>query len=114
MGAPVSRHHRVVTHEEWVEEGRRRFGDDPLSWRFVCPSCGRVASVAEWKAAGAPEGEVAFCCVGRHVEGAKEAFAKGDNSRGCTYSGGGPFRLNPVSVIKDGVLHEMFEFSMEE
>lgn len=82
--------------EEWQAEARRRFGDDPLLWWFVCPSCGHVASVADWKAVGASEGEVAFSCVGRHMEGSKQMC---ERPGPCNYAGGGLFGLNPTTVV---------------
>jgi len=91
------------TEQQWADEGRRRFGANMQTWRFVCPVCGHEASVSDWLAAGATEGEVAFSCVGRHRPGAKDAFADGDNSLGCTYAGGGLFRMNPVQVVRDGL-----------
>jgi hypothetical protein len=64
-----------MTHEEWKTEARKRFGDDSMGWRFVCPSCGHIASVADWKAAGAGEGEIAFSCIGRRLgSGDKATF----------------------------------------
>lgn len=43
-----------MTRDEWSAEGRKRFGDDQMQWRFVCPACGHVASVQDYKDAGAP------------------------------------------------------------
>lgn len=95
--------------EEWRAEARRLFGDDPMQWRFVCPSCGHVASVADWKAAGASEREVAFSCVGRHLEHRREIFEKPGP---CNYAGGGLLRLNPVSVLTGkGESVNVFEFA---
>ena len=39
--------------EEWKAEATRRFGPDMLKWRFRCPMCGHVASVQDFKDAGA-------------------------------------------------------------
>jgi hypothetical protein len=80
---------------EWQAEARRRFGDDPMNWRFVCPSCGHVASVGDWKAVGASEGEVAFSCVGRHIASSKRMCEKPGP---CNYAGGGLIGLNPVVI----------------
>ena len=38
--------------KDWLEEGKRLFGPDPLDWRFVCPICGRVYTAREHKEAG--------------------------------------------------------------
>lgn len=84
-----------MTKKEWEAEGQRRFGDDIMKWKFVCPSCGHVASVQDWKDAGATEGQVAFSCVGRHVENAKEMCQKPGP---CNYAGGGLIGLNPIEV----------------
>jgi len=47
-----------MTYTEWKAEGQRRFGKNKLNWRFVCPSCGHIASVQDWRDAGAPDGAV--------------------------------------------------------
>lgn len=94
--------------DEWRAEAVRRFGTDSSAWRFVCPSCGYVATVAEWKRVGASEGEVAFSCVGRHLPNAKNIL---EGSGPCNYAGGGLFGLNPVTV-RDGVRrHRVFQFA---
>lgn len=67
----------------------------PMNWKFRCPSCGHVASVQDWKNAGAPENAAAFSCVGRWLQERKEAFTKNGP---CNYAGGGLFRLNPVKL----------------
>lgn len=94
--------------EEWRQEGVKRFGNDEMKWRFVCPSCGHVATVEDWKKVGASEGEVAFSCVGRHIVGSTEAFGK--RGRGpCDYAGGGLIRLNPVQI--EGREGNVFQFA---
>ena len=100
---------RKVTAEEWLAEGVRLYGDDKMKWRFKCPSCGYVASVQDWKDAGAKEGQIAFSCVGRNTGSTKEL---GDKTGGpCNYAGGGLFRLNPVEVDDGQHKHSMFEFA---
>lgn len=85
-----------MTHAEWKAEAVRRFGPDSNEWRFVCPCCGHVASVKDWRAAGAKDGEIAFSCIGRRAATAREAFDKGKGP--CNYAGGGLFKLNPTEV----------------
>ena len=95
-----------MTNQEWQEEGVVLFGSDQMQWRFVCPVCGFAQSVQDYKDAGAPEGAVAFSCIGRWRDGARDAFTgKGDVRLAhpvvtgpCNYSGGGLLRLNPVDV----------------
>ena len=105
---------RIITHKEWIDEGTAKFGNDVMAWRFVCPSCGHIASVQEWKDAGAREGMVAFSCIGRILDGAdtaKKAFKKMGGP--CNYAGGGLIGLNPVRVILDdfGNTRDTFEFA---
>jgi hypothetical protein len=95
--------------EEWRAEAAQLFGDDPLEWRFVCPSCGHIAAVKDWKEAGAPVEAAAFSCVGRWLPKAERAFQK--NGGPCDYAGGGLFRLNPVKI--DGVDIGAFAFAVE-
>ncbi len=43
---------RRVTLQEWHAEGREQFSDDPKDWKFTCPSCGHVQSLADFLALG--------------------------------------------------------------
>lgn len=87
-----------ITVEQWQARAVELFGSDCMRWRFVCPSCGHVQSVQDYRDAGAPSEAVAFSCVGRWRQKSAEAFGVGDNANGCNYAGGGFIRLNPVPV----------------
>ena len=96
--------------DDWRAEGARRFGDDHMKWRFVCPSCGHVQTPADYKAVNAPETAVAFSCIGRWTPGATGEI--GQKGKGpCNYAGGGLFRLNPIRVVDGSTAHEIFEFA---
>jgi hypothetical protein len=108
----------LMPHAAWVAEGERRFGPDRMEWKFVCPACGHIARTADWKEAGAPEGAVAFSCVGRWLpnSGPGRAFATANvlPSKPCDYAGGGLFGLNPLLVEDlDGKSHRLFAFAKE-
>jgi len=100
----------AMTYEQWKAEAIRRFGEDPMAWRFRCPVCGHEASVRDYRDAGASEGAVGFSCIGRWVEGSRSAL-RGSGSGPCDYAGGGLFRLNPVTVTKDGKPFDTFRFA---
>lgn len=100
---------REMTLGEFQAEARRRFGEDVSKWRFVCPACGHVASVQDWRDAGAPEGGIAFSCVGRWLDEARDAF-EGDGPGPCNYAGGGLFGLNPVRIVDQPGL-ALFDFA---
>jgi hypothetical protein len=100
---------RTTTAAEWRAEAARLFGPDPGGWRFVCPSCGHVASVRSWEDLGATPGEIGFSCVGRHMPSARDAFTGGPGP--CNYAGGGLFQINPVSVTTDAGVVRVFEFA---
>ena len=104
--------HRKVTLKEWHAEGVALFGDEQWDWKFVCPSCGHVASPRDWKGAGAGKGQVGFSCVGRApLSPTNDAFS---GKRPCNYAGGGLITLNPVTVIlENGIKQDMFEFARE-
>lgn len=92
---------RHLTQAEWGAEGRDRFGANMLEWWFICPMCKTVMTPRMYGDAGAPEGAVAFSCIGRYNE-----------SLGCNYTGGGLFRLNPVHVTcTDESIETVFEFA---
>lgn len=87
---------RELTIQEYMTEAYDLFGPDMMTWRFVCPACGHIASVADYKAAGAPESAVGFSCIGRWLENPREAFGKGPGP--CDYAGGGLFRIAPIKI----------------
>lgn len=98
------------TLAEWHAEAKRRFGEKSEGWKFVCPSCGSVISVDDYKRTGAPEEAVAFSCVGRYMPQRADAFRYGQGP--CNYAGGGLFRINPVTVVTPtGDEHYVFDFA---
>jgi len=99
-----------MTREEWIQEATCRFGASVAGWRFVCPSCGHVASAKDWRDAGAPDTAIAFSCVGRWT-GADDSKTFKREGGPCIYAGGGLFRLNPLKVSDGGVIYEVFDFA---
>ena len=89
-----------MTKEEFKAEAVKRFGEDMMNWKFACPVCGNIASVEDYKKAGAPSGAVGFSCIGRWIPDSQEAFGKKPVEKGkpCNYAGGGLFGLNPIEV----------------
>lgn len=113
-----------MTHQEWLAEAERRFGPDPMKWKFVCPVCKHVQSVQDYKDAGAPSTAAGFSCVGRWSGAKRDALGLNPDAvkRGelppaegpgpCNYAGGGLFQLNPVEVVlDDGIVTRAFAFA---
>lgn len=98
-----------MAFDDWWAEGLRLFGTDTNGWRFICPACSHVATVADWKAAGAPQGGIGFSCVGRWLPSCRDAFGNGPGP--CNYAGGGLFLLNPVVITSDGEEVTRFAFA---
>lgn len=100
---------KKYTHVDWRNEAVKRFGHQSENWKFICPSCGYIASVKDWKDVGAPDGAVAFSCVGRWTGSKKEM---GDKTGGpCNYTAGGLFNISPVDVkFGDGEM-SVFDFA---
>ena len=77
--------------EEWKAEATRRFGPDMLKWRLRCPMFGHVASVQDFKDAGAKSPSRAYQeCLGRYT--GKGTPKKGDSS-GCNWAAYGLFGI---------------------
>lgn len=85
-----------MTREEWYAQGKALFGEDMMQWKFLCPACKHIASTQDYKDAGAPEGAVAFSCVGRWLPVRSEAFSGEPGP--CNYSGGGLIKYNPIKI----------------
>ena len=108
----------VITEAKWKEAAIERYGEDPLKWRFRCPVCGHVASVQDWKDAGAVEGNVAYSCIGRNLDPEKTHVRdalRGEGPGPCNYAGGGLFGFNPITVVIDpehsSKTVQMFDFA---
>lgn len=73
-----------LTHAEWRAAAEALFGEDPKLWRFVCPSCGHEASVANFNAIKAGTGHrAATDCIGRllrEVGRADETYVGADRA----------------------------------
>ena len=89
---------RTMTKGEWFAEGERLFGPDVMKWRFRCPCCDHVASVQDYQDAAAPEGTVAYSCIGRYAGLNREAFDQGVGP--CNYAGGGLIGMHRLEVIE--------------
>ncbi|MFB6955505.1 VVA0879 family protein [Streptomyces sp. NPDC056309] len=101
--------HRKLTQAELVAEATERFGDDPLKWAFVCPSCGDIANGQDFSKALTEHprkhrsGETVIAsdivgqeCIGRTLG----ALTKGNGKytgRGCDWTAyglfGGPWEI---------------------
>lgn len=90
----------TMTQDEWLKEGRARFGADFMNWKFVCPGCGNVAAVSDYqpfKAAGADPNSATNQCIGRFLAG--RSWLHGSGPGPCDYAGFGLIRISPVRVL---------------
>lgn len=106
MSRPVR---KVMTRAEWMEEGRRLYGDDPRKWQFKCVQCGNIQSHESVTARNPDIGDTSswifFACEGRHTPGI-----------GCDWTLGGLFQIHNLEVIdeRDGKHVQCFEFAHTE
>jgi hypothetical protein len=101
-----------MTLKEWLRRGRALFGEDMMTWEFVCPSCGHVQTAndfQQYKSLGAKPDSVRQNCIGRFT-GTENGMGSGKSP--CNYAAYGLFRLAPVVVVEDaGHKHECFGFN---
>jgi hypothetical protein len=97
-----------MTQQEWLAEGKRRFGTDLNDWRFQCVSCREVYSGADFAARGVDAAKAAQGCIGR-VAGGREAinlfgFHKSrptaPGGRGCDYAAFGLIPLPGLVAVE--------------
>lgn len=103
---------QVHTHTiaEWYAEGQRLFGPDMEAWKFVCPNCGNVAAIAEFKPyrhLGAEDDAASYICIGVY-QGVKDGA-----KRPCRYSArtGGGGILCDVRVLAYDRVTPRFSFA---
>lgn len=97
---------QTFTVDEWLAEGERRFGADRLKWRFVCPGCGHVQAVEDFrpfKDEGAKPESAYFNCIGRFsARLMKREWLGGEGPGPCNYTTGGLFNISPVTITREG------------
>jgi len=96
---------RTVKLSDFIEEAKRRFGDDSRKWKFKCPQCKTVQSAEDLVAAGVSKDDVerfvGFSCIGRFKEGV-----------GCDWTLGGLFQIHEIEIEdEDGKMHRHFELA---
>jgi hypothetical protein len=92
---------QTMTHAEWLAEATRRFGDDPMAWKFVCPKLWAHCQRAGLEGCRGARGSRGFfrasgatATTGRTQQTRRLSMEAGP----CNYTGGGLFKLNPVAV----------------
>lgn len=95
-----------ISHEAWLAEGQARFGLDPTSWRFLCPSCGQVQTRTDFLKLGMSlrlvDTVIGFSCIGRwNVRNRSFVvnYCEQSEGYGCTYAGGGNINISPYTVL---------------
>jgi len=92
-----------MTAEQWRAEATARFGPEPLGWKFRCPSCGNVQSLADFQALRMTLSEAIrhayFSCIGRYDGHGDVDMCSGKSP--CNYTLGGLFPLEHVVVIDE-------------
>lgn len=100
---------RSLTYHEWNEEGESLFGPDRSQWRFVCPYCNTVASVADYQSVHAPVRQIGRACIGNFIPEIRELKEKAKGP--CLYIAD---REAPVRILDDGESDYAFGFASSE
>lgn len=88
--------HVKLTQAELLSMATERFGDDPMKVAFQCPSCRDVATLQDFKDAGASPAQAGQECIGRSLGALKKP--KPTNKRGCDWAAYGLFR-GPWEIV---------------
>lgn len=110
--APPPERITYASIEEWRAEGERRFGQDIFRWRYVCPACGHVQAIEDfrpYKDRGATADTARGSCIGRFAGTTRRAFG-GSGPGPCDYTACGLLNICPVTVMLDGKAIPCFAF----
>ena len=103
-----------MTKEEWLAKGKELFGDDMFQWKFICPNCGHVQSIEDfrqYKDKGANPNSAYQSCIGRYMDG--EVGTLGDKKSPCNYAASGLIMLAPIIVVDGDSETHAFAFAAE-
>lgn len=98
MSGTETKSKKQMTHEEWLTEGERLFGADIMKWQFVCPACGNIQTMKDFKALGADPQLVYQSCIGRHHKPMAK-LVKGKQP--CDWAAYGLLNFCPILVSRD-------------
>ena len=116
-GVSITTDQEPVRVEDWLEEGKRLFGEDVQKWRFQCPMCGKIYSMKEFLDAGGEMNGAYVECIGRHLGAGSPGSADG-NPNGCNWAAYGLFGIpnnkGRLILTPDGKVTEVFDFAKEE
>ena len=97
------------TLEQWKAEAKRRFGDHPRTWAFLCPQCGHVATCEDWKSRGARPEDAPRKCIELESTG-----KLGNDDQPCDWAAFGLLKTLGKGVeieMPDGKVVEAFDFA---
>lgn len=97
-----------ISREEWLEQGKKLFGDNLIKWKFRCPSCGNIQAPEDFINIGVDPENAYFNCIGRFTGSANEI---GSKKQPCNYSSGGLFVLSLLRVVSKGKEKIVFDFA---
>lgn len=97
---PLLDSENIVMLNEWRSELKKRFGDDPKNWKFVCPACGHIQSCGDFEDEGYQRENAYYNCIGRFKKGV-----------GCTWTIGGLLNIHKTTVIKKCTAYPVFEMA---
>ncbi len=106
----------TMTKAEWMAKGKELFGEDYMEWRFVCPGCGHIQAIKDfkpYKEQGADPNSATCECIGRYSGGKSWMTGKPKKPNGpCDYAGYGLLRISPITVVEeDGKEIHSFAFA---
>jgi hypothetical protein len=105
-----------MSRDEWLAEGKRRFGDDWHNWKFVCPVCGHVQTPGEFETLGVDPQRAYAECLGRLLPRGEQAYdlatkpSDTGHSSPCDYCAFGLFHSGNI-VIADWKHVHVFPFA---
>lgn len=96
----------TIKQHEWELVGEALFGEDKINWRFQCPVCGNVQSIAiakeKWPELEGRGWQPHTECIGRYLE----------ERGGCDWAAYGLFQ-GPVLIEVDGADRPIASFDFE-
>jgi hypothetical protein len=91
---------RTLTKDQFLDEVVTRHGFFRDNWAFVCPNCGGIQTIADFKNLDVDANTVTFACIGRY-----------DASRGCDHIITGDAPNHTLEVIDGDSLIPSFDIA---
>jgi hypothetical protein len=100
-----------ISLEDWKNEAVRRFGKDPLDWKFICPICGHIQCGKDFQKVNREDKSPNLPVKDPKNVAYQECIGRYGGPGGCDYAAFGLIHANIEVITPCGTIVHVFPFA---